>query len=340
MQRRSSPGKPLGQRLRCCSSSPTPPRSPRSAFSGLLPSQASFRKMQDHLHTADLRPQLSHLLQQELHLLGFLRAQNGQLPARQESRCGQRAAHRLWGASELSKRGDTCAFPALPVLPFRTGLSKRQRQEGSPGALAVRKMSAGGTRSADASAQNHFQLRNHLLPPHLQVCRRHTCCQLLRGKNAPLEHPLPEPPGLPRRGFPGKTRHKLLLLWVTLRGSRRGRDFSSHCQQRVTDLYQALCLHRPRWQRGPAVNTSCNSHHQETVILPESLAIPAAALSPAWCPGGGAADEPRRWGTRGAERGRASDRQPSAQARGDCAAVTFRCARCPRATPRLPSLLR
>lgn len=186
----------------------------------------------------------------------------------------------------------------MRVLPFRTRLSKRQRQEGSTGALAVRKMSAASTRSADASAQNQFQLRKHLLPQGLEVCRRHPW-QLLKGKNAPLEHPLPEPPGLPRRGFPRKRRQKLLLLWVILRGSRRARDLSSHCQPRsvaggacptgVTDLSQSLCRHCPRWQRGPAVNTSCNSHHQETVILLGLLAIPAVALSPPCCLGGGAA---------------------------------------------------
>lgn len=77
----AEPASPWGKGWVAAVSSPAPPTTPRSAFSGVLPSQASFPKMQDHLHTPDLRPQLSHLLQQKLHLLGLLRQQSARVPA-------------------------------------------------------------------------------------------------------------------------------------------------------------------------------------------------------------------------------------------------------------------
>lgn len=62
------PASPWGKGWVLAVSSPTPPRTPRRAFVGVLPSQASSPKMQDHLHMADLRPRLSHLLPQKLPL--------------------------------------------------------------------------------------------------------------------------------------------------------------------------------------------------------------------------------------------------------------------------------
>lgn len=73
---------PWGKGWVAAVSSLTPPTTPRSTFSGVLPSQASFPKTQAHLlGTADLRPQLSHLLQEKLHLLVLLRQQSAQVPA-------------------------------------------------------------------------------------------------------------------------------------------------------------------------------------------------------------------------------------------------------------------
>lgn len=101
-------------------------------------------------------------------------------------------------------------FPGFASALRPHQVEQRAKAGESPGALAAGKMSAGSTRSAGALAQNQFQLRKHLLPQEPQAFCRHRH-QLLKGKNAPLEHPLPEPPGLPRRGFPRKTGHELAV---------------------------------------------------------------------------------------------------------------------------------
>ena len=131
------PASPWGKGWIAAVSSPTPPTTPRGAFSGVLPSQASFPKMQGHLlRAADLRPQLSHLVQQKLHLLGLLGQQNGQVPARPESRSCQRAAHPLWGASKLSKEQRHVCFPCFvsACLPHQVEQkAKAGGKDGSPG---------------------------------------------------------------------------------------------------------------------------------------------------------------------------------------------------------------
>jgi len=206
----------------------------------------------------------------------------------------------LWGASELSKEERDTSFPCLA----RASLPHQAEQK--PKARGGREVQepwllgkwVQGARGRLTLLQSRSQLRMGLLPQPRLFCCGHPWL-LLKGKSAPLEHPLAGLPRLPRRGFPRKAWQKLLLLWVTLPGSRRARDFSSHWQQRsvaggacargVTDLSRCLLLRCPHRQRGPAVNSSCNSHQQETVVLRGLLAIPAAALSPPCCLGAWAA---------------------------------------------------
>lgn len=102
---------------------------PRSASSGLLPSQAFFSKMQGYLlQTAYLHLQMSHLLQQKLQLLGLLCQRGVQIPAGTGKQMLSESSPFPWERLSSARSRDTGAFcfvnASLPPQAERKAMAR------------------------------------------------------------------------------------------------------------------------------------------------------------------------------------------------------------------------